>query len=157
MKKIIYPLMSKWKFLGEYEKRHIDAYFLIGKNFRQIGAILDRSRTSIRNYLPLKNVNIITNKKGRKGDFSFRTVKKIQSMGSNKAINISKIKADLDLSVLKSTVLRAIKEDNNLVYKKMRQSSNLKEVHKLKRVDFALDKILWTRHWHKVIFSDKKI
>jgi len=27
----------------------------------------------------------------------------------------------------------------------MRQSPNLKEVHKLKRFDFALDKILWTR------------
>ena len=40
-------------------------------------------------------------------------------MGSNKAIIISKIKADLDLSVSKSTVLRAIKENNNLVYKKM--------------------------------------
>ena len=77
-------------------------------------------------------------------------------MGSNKAINISKIKADLDLSVSKSTVLRAIKEDNNLVYKKMRQSPNLKEAHKLKRDDFALDKILWTRQWHKVIFSDEK-
>ena len=38
----------------------------------------------------------------------------------------------------------------------MRQSPNLKEVHKLKRVDFALDKILWTRQWHKVIFSDEK-
>ncbi|KKO73530.1 transposable element tc3 transposase, partial [Vairimorpha ceranae] len=29
-------------------------------------------------------------------------------------------------------------------------------VHKLKRFDFALDKILWTRQWHKVIFSDEK-
>ena len=77
-------------------------------------------------------------------------------MGSNKAITISKIKADLDLSVSKSTVFWAIKEDNNLVYKKMRQSPKLKEVHKLKRVDFALDKILWTRQWHKVIFSDEK-
>ncbi|KKO73667.1 hypothetical protein AAJ76_330000369, partial [Vairimorpha ceranae] len=123
--------MSKGKFLGEYEKGQIDAYFQIGKNIKQISAILDRSRTAIRNYLTLKNVNKITSKKGRKRALSFRTVKKIQSMGSNKAITISKIKADLDLSVSKSTVLRAIKEDNNLVYKKMRQSPNLKEVHKL--------------------------
>jgi len=28
-------------------------------------------------------------------------------------------------------------------------------VHKSKGVDFALDKILWTRQWHKVIFSDE--
>ncbi|KKO73679.1 hypothetical protein AAJ76_317000642 [Vairimorpha ceranae] len=66
-------------------------------------------------------------------------------MGSNKAISISKIKADSELLVLNSTVLRVIKENNNLVYKKIRQSTNLKEVHKLKRFDFALDKILWTR------------
>ena len=98
--------------------------------------------TAIRNYPTLKNANKITSKKGRKRALSFRTVKKIQSMGSNKAITISKIKADLDLSVSKSTVLRAIKEDNNLVYKKMGQSPNLKEVHKLKRFDFVLDKIL---------------
>ena len=38
----------------------------------------------------------------------------------------------------------------------MRQSPNLKEMHKLKRFDFALDKILWTRQWHRVIFSDEK-
>ena len=49
LKKIIYLLMSKGKFLGEYEKGQIDAYFLIGKNFKQIGAILDRSRIAIRN------------------------------------------------------------------------------------------------------------
>ena len=55
-----------------------------------------------------------------------------------------------------SNVLRVIKENNNLVYKKMRQSPNLKDVHKLKRFEFALDKILWTRQWHKVIFSDEK-
>ena len=69
--------MSKGKSLDEYEKRHIDAYFQIGKNTKQISAILDRSRTAIRNYLTLKNVNIITNKKGRKRTLSFRTVKKI--------------------------------------------------------------------------------
>ena len=38
----------------------------------------------------------------------------------------------------------------------MKRSLNLKEVHKLKRFDFTLDKILWTRQWHKVIFSDEK-
>ena len=76
-------------------------------------------------------------------------------MGSNKVITISKIKADLDLLVSKSIVLRVMKENNNLVHKKMYQSSNLKEVHKSKGVDFALDKILWTRQWHKVIFSDE--
>jgi len=36
-------------------------------------------------------------------------------MGSNKAITIFKIKAELDLPVSKSTVLRAIKKNNNLV------------------------------------------
>ena len=110
--------MNKGKFLGEYEKGQIDAYFQIGKNIKQISTILDRSRTAIRNYLPLKNVNKITNKKGRKRTLSFRTVKKIQSMGSDKAITISKIKADLNLPVSKSNVLRSDKENNNLIYKK---------------------------------------
>ena len=77
LKKIIYPLMSKWKFLGEYKKGQIDAYFLIGKNIKQINAILERSKTAIRNYVTSKNVNIITNKKGRKRSLFFRTVKKI--------------------------------------------------------------------------------
>ena len=49
LKKIIYPLMSKGKFLGEYEKGQIDAYFLIEINVKQIDAILDRSKTAIRN------------------------------------------------------------------------------------------------------------
>ena len=51
LKKIIYPLMSKGKFLGEYEKGQIDAYFLIEINIKQIGLMLDRIRTAIRNYL----------------------------------------------------------------------------------------------------------
>ena len=110
--------MSKGKFLGEYEKGQIDAYFQIGKNIKQISAILDRSRTAIRNYLTLKNVNKITSKKGRKRALSFRTIKKIQSMGSNKAITISKIKADLDLSVSKSTVFEQLKKIIILFIKK---------------------------------------
>ena len=118
LKKIIYPLMSKGKLIVEYEKGQIDAYFQIGKNIKQISAILDRSMTAIRNYPTLKNANKITSKKGRKRALSFRTVKKIQSMGSDKAITISKIKADLNLPVSKSNVLRSDKENNNLIYKK---------------------------------------
>ena len=112
--------MSKGKLIGEYEKGQIDAYFQIGKNIKEISVILDRSRTAIRNYLTSKNVNKITNKKGRKRAFSFtfRTVKKIQSMGSNKAITISKIKADLDLSVSKSTVFEQLKKIIILFIKK---------------------------------------
>ena len=49
VKKVIYPLMSKGKFLGEYEKGQIDAYFLIEINIKQIGTLLDRSKTAIRN------------------------------------------------------------------------------------------------------------
>ena len=78
LKKIIYFLMSKWKFLGEYEKGQIDAYFQIGKNIKQIGAILERSRTAIKNYVTSKNVNIITNKKGIKRTLSFRRLKKFK-------------------------------------------------------------------------------
>ena len=78
LKKIIYPLMSKGKLIVEYEKGQIDAYFQIGKNIKQISVILDRSRTAIRNYLTSKNVNKITNKKGRKRAFSFRRLKKFK-------------------------------------------------------------------------------
>ena len=70
--------MSRGKFLGEYEKGQIDAYFLIGKNIKQISAILDRSMTAIRNYPTLKNVNKITSKKGRKRALSFRKLKKFK-------------------------------------------------------------------------------
>ena len=51
LKKIIYPPMSIGNSLGEYEKGQIDAYFLIEINVKQIGAILDRSKTAIKNYL----------------------------------------------------------------------------------------------------------
>ena len=70
--------MSKWKFLGEYEKGQIDAYFQIEKNLKQTGAILERSRTAIKNYVTSKNVNIITNKKGIKRTLSFRRLKKFK-------------------------------------------------------------------------------
>ncbi|KKO73749.1 hypothetical protein AAJ76_2580001057 [Vairimorpha ceranae] len=66
--------MIKGKSLGEYEKGQIDAYFLIRKNIKQIGAMLDRSTTVIRNYPTSKNVNKITNKKGRKRAPSFRAL-----------------------------------------------------------------------------------
>ena len=74
LKKIIYPLMSKGKFLGEYEKGQIDAYFLIEINIKQIGTILDRSKTAIRNYLASKNLIKSINKKV----LSFRTIKKFK-------------------------------------------------------------------------------
>ena len=74
LKKVIYPLMSKGKFLGEYEKGQIDAYFLIEINIKQIGTILDRSKTAIRNYLASKNLIKSINKKV----LSFRTIKKFK-------------------------------------------------------------------------------
>ena len=66
--------MSKGKFLGEYEKGQIDAYFLIEINIKQIGTILDRSKTAIRNYLASKNLIKSINKKV----LSFRTIKKFK-------------------------------------------------------------------------------
>ena len=49
LKKIIHPPMSIGNSLGGYEKGQIDAYFLIEINVKQIDAILDRSKTAIRN------------------------------------------------------------------------------------------------------------
>ena len=49
LKKIIYPPMSIGNSLGEYEKGQIDAHFLIEINIKQIGTILGRSKTAIRN------------------------------------------------------------------------------------------------------------
>ena len=70
--------MSKGKSLDEYEKGQIDAYFKQEKNIKQISVRFGRDRTEIRNYLILKNVNIITNKKGIKRTLSFRRLKKFK-------------------------------------------------------------------------------
>ena len=70
LKKIIYLLMSKGKSLGEYEKGQIDAYNLSGKNIKQIGIVLGRSRITTRNYPTSKNFIKSSNKKGmKKGTF----------------------------------------------------------------------------------------
>ena len=78
LKKIIYPLMSKGKFLGEYEKGQIDAYFLIEINIKQIGLMLDRIRTAIRNYLTSMDLIKSLIKKAGKEFFSFKAIKKFE-------------------------------------------------------------------------------
>ncbi|KKO73810.1 hypothetical protein AAJ76_2220001600 [Vairimorpha ceranae] len=70
--------MSKGKFLGEYEKGQIDAYFLIEINIKQIGLMLDRIRTAIRNYLTSMDLIKSLIKKAGKGFFSFKAIKKFE-------------------------------------------------------------------------------
>lgn len=127
--------------------------FDAGMNKSEISRFLKRSRTSIRNYLTLKDKYGLVNKVGSpkkinryKSNILLDTVKKEQSF-------IKSI-AKLNLGCSKSTVSRAISAKKRLVYKKRISRPSLKPIHIEKRIDFARKYINWKNEWDYVFFSD---
>jgi IS30 family transposase len=129
--------MPRGKNLSDVEKGQIQAYHASGKSFLAISRLLNRSRCVIRNFL--KNEAEYGQKKrtGRKKKLSERSERLIAREVSNTKRSCNDIKRRLKLDVSKSTILRSINRNPNIVRAKMMKAPSLKDHHKTARLDFA--------------------
>ncbi|KAF9745489.1 Transposable element Tc3 transposase, partial [Nosema granulosis] len=83
-------------------------------------------------------------------------IKKLQQTASNSRLSVKDINIQLNTGVSDSTVLRAIKDNKSIMFKKMIRTPCLTSKHKDSRFRFALEHVLWTEMWKSIIFSDEK-
>ena len=98
--------MPKEKYLQNYEKGQIDAYYEEGKRIREIARKMKRSHNVVRNYLEWKKEYGTKMKGGPKEKLSQRDLRKLSRLVSNKKLSAKLIIPQMSKKVSQSTVYR---------------------------------------------------
>ena len=147
--------MGTGKKLTAEEISQIQILVRSGKKVPEIARLLKRSEKVWRNYLKLRE-NYGSNHPGAKKKLNPRDLRRVFKEVSNKSVSCAQVKHNLSLNVTRQTVYNALKDNSNLKFKKMKKKPPLNNAHKLKRVNWARDKVGWNNEWKYVIFSDEK-
>jgi transposase len=148
--------MPAGQYLTDIEKGQIIGYYNSGKSQREIGRLIGRSQTVVKNFLRKKeNYGI---KKPTKGNSKLSPSDKRQILRTARAGNLTStdIKAELEVSVTPRTIRNVLSLDPNLKFGKMKSKPQLTEKHKKARLEFARKYMLGSEFWKSVIFSDEK-
>lgn len=148
--------MGRSYHLTDFEKGQIKALRDEGKSLREISTRINKSKTSVHNYLHKKKKSIRKKPRGIKKIISKSVLDKIHTEIRTKATSISKIKVDLKLQASKATIWRAIHNISGVRYRKTMAKPVLQDHHKVARLEFARLHMTWDEEWKKVIFSDEK-
>jgi transposase len=144
--------MGRSKILSQHERGKIDGFHELGLSKRDMARRLNRSVSSITNYLNKKD-NYGQNHKGKAKKLNEREIRHIVRIARNKQISARNIKNDLHLSVSTSTILRTLR-NGNLEFTKMKTAPRLTQLHKNKRLEFC--QLNMSRDWRSLWFSDEK-
>lgn len=122
---------------SEYEKGVIDGLAASNASCRQIAAKIGRSYAAIASYV--RNPAGYGKKKhpGRPRKLTPRDRRAVVKVASNQMISCAKIKAELGLSVNKTTIWRELNRSAHLKWSRMNAAPKLKDHHKTARLDFA--------------------
>ncbi|CAO4387980.1 unnamed protein product [Caenorhabditis nigoni] len=146
--------MPRGVLLSDAEKASIRAFKTAGWSNRKISLHLNRFKDCVNRFLLNPNGSNHSKKTGPKPKLNTRAKRAISRAASNSMKSCNDIKEELSLSVSKSTVWRAIKEDKNIVREVMRPAPSLTDDHKKRRLAFARTNM--STDWNKIIFSDEK-
>jgi transposase len=148
--------MSTGKRLTAEEKGKVQQLHILGFSQRKIAKEIGRSKTVICHYLADPIGYGLVPRSGRPRAVRPRTMKRIITLASNKVTSAAKIKHRLGLRMTSRTVCRYLKGSENLKFQKMKGRPPLTKEHKEKRLEFALNHVMWNSEWTTVIFSDEK-
>jgi len=87
---------------------------------------------------------------------SIRDKRRVFREISNKSISRQAVKCNLNLNVSKWTIGRTINKSPDFLYKKKKAKPKLQERHKVHRLQWAKERMGWTKEWHDIIWSDEK-
>ncbi|KHJ84698.1 putative transposase [Oesophagostomum dentatum] len=125
-----------------------------GFSVKKIAVRLGRSRCVIAAYLRDPDQYNIRNAQGRPRKLSDRQQREIWRKMSNSTNSLSGIRAELSLSVSRTTIWRTIKRNGNIERSVMRRVPRLTDAHRHGRLEFARTNM--GTNWAKVIWSDEK-
>lgn len=143
--------------LTEDEQRQILVLNAQSRSMREIASAINRSKTVVQAFLNNPDGYGNAGRPGRPRVLTPAERRIIKREVSKSIKSANDVRKELHLTVSLSTVQRALREDPDLKYKKMKASPPLTERHKNARVEFAKSYVQWTwALWTKVIFSDEK-
>ncbi len=148
--------MGKNTELTEDEMNEIDRLHKNGMSARLIASTIVRSKTAVCEYLARGTGIKSRARSGRNGLLDEHLKRRIWREASNYGSNCSRIIEALELTCSPDTVLRCIHENANLQFQKMLTRPQLTEQHKINRVQWCLQRLLWNEEWKHYIFTDEK-
>ena len=134
--------------LSEFEKGQITAYHEANKSNRKIARLMGRSLDLVNRFVKNPEEYGIIKRTGPANKLSERDKRGIFRAASNSTATCSKIKKDLGLGVSPVTIRRVISKNPNLVWRKMKKASALKEIHRQGRLEWARQNM--NTDWSKV-------
>jgi transposase len=132
------------------EKGQIMAFEDAGLNISEISKKIGRSRNVIMNFIQNKGTYGTKTSPGRPAKLSPRDKSGILQDASNSSKSCSKIAADQNLEVSRWTIRRALNENPNIKFAKLKRAPDLLPQNKQNRLNFAREKISWTHRWQNV-------
>lgn len=148
--------MPKGKRLTDYEKGKIEAFHCQGLSCREIGEIINRSKTVVNNFLQNKENYGQKNPGGRPTKLTSRDKRRVLSLVSTGKYSLNEILQTTELPVCKKTIWNVVNSSENFKYVAKLTRPHLLETHKWKRLKFARDVMTWEDKWLEVVFSDEK-
>lgn len=149
--------MPRGSHLSSEEQAQISAYLDCGKSYRQISVLLGRSVNVVSRYAKDPNGYGPSHRSGRPRKLSARDDRSILRAASNSVISLKKISTDLNLGVVKSTVLNSLKRSGVIVRRKKRTVPNLCRRHYTARLAFARIHITNATDFKKVAFAQNSV
>ena len=139
--------------LSLYEQGQIVALHEQGLSMRGMAKQLGRSLCVVQNFLKNRGKYGKLKTTGRPKVLSARETRLVARKASNSMKSALKIKEELKLQASKSTILRAINAQPNLIRAKLKKIPCLTKEHKIKRKEFARNNM--ATNWHQVNFFYK--
>lgn len=93
---------------------------------------------------------------GRPKKLNTRDIRRISRAQGSPSKSCSTIAKELQLPIHRQTVWRTLKSLEHYSYIKKKQTLNLSNTHKEKRINWAMNHAHWNLEWSSVIFSDEK-
>lgn len=133
----------------------VDALHSHGLSIKQIANHLHVSRNAVTNCIR-RDFQPAGRGPGRKRKLDDRTDRRVQRLATEKCISASQIKVELGLNVQKGAIIRSIKRNPRISYKKMGVKVFLKKINVKSRLAWARSKKALQFDFRNVIFSDEK-
>lgn len=123
---------------------------------RAIAKKINRSESCVRSFLKRGDIGSEVQRSGRPQKLGERDLRRLVRAASQPGASANSLIRSLNLSVSKSTVVRALNNSEIFKYKKRSCAPKLSEDHKNARVQFSKKMLRAHQNWHRIVFTDEK-
>lgn len=148
--------MPRASHLTQAEKGAILALSAVQLSVRAIAKKIHRSESCVRSFLKQGNVSKQPQRPGRPKKLGDRDLRRLARAATEPGSSPNSLIRSLNLSVSKSTVVRALNNSGIFKYEKRAHSPKLSKDHKMARVKFAREMLKARQDWRRVVFTDEK-